>query len=318
MRKYNNSLKYKDINYNVYSTNLSNMMEYIYLMSNELNINETNSDSLSNLNKLAIQQLCVIIEDHLNKKFLCLNKKMDIHLFSEDAHFDDGDYTFKLPKIDYSIHKLQIEFCSILCQMYNITHLNNNFTIYDYTGFEININIPIGYYKVDQLIEFLDTELNRKSKQQMFSISKNEISRRIIIEDPNKKIFTLNFPDTSDLNYLLGFQHYRYEMNSKYVSENPIQLETLFDVYFLKIYLNSLDISDVQSSTVHGEHFSYVYSNTLDYKYGLRIKNENVKDVELSNNYEYDETFKIQIYFKNRQKYREFVDFAIKIKIFLN
>jgi len=189
------------------------------------------------------------------------------HFFSNDAQLSSGKYTFKFD-ID-NINSLSLTSIRLDCNIYNITELNNKFSVFE-NGDIITINIPFGYYTVDVLLKTMADLLNNQSTNKWtYSLKRNLVKNKVYIECSSKDLpyinFNIQFEDTTEfssysLREILGFAQNEYSNNNLYVSENH-PIDNVFDQFFLKLFLNDKEISRFTSTN---PNFSYFHSFHVD------------------------------------------------------
>jgi hypothetical protein len=190
------------------------------------------------------------------------------HFFSKDAILSSGKYTFHFD-IE-NINSISLSSIRLDCNLYNITEINNKFSVYENGSDHFVVIIPFGYYTIDVLLQTISDIMNQESlNKYKYTIIRNTTKNKIYVEcnssDSMPCTFNLKFEDTSkfssySLQEILGFDKNEYNNNNLYVSENhPIQ--NVFDQFFLKLFINDKEISRYTSSN---QNFSYFHSFHID------------------------------------------------------
>jgi hypothetical protein len=190
------------------------------------------------------------------------------HFYSTDASFQQGKYNFAV-----NINNIKsIDFClfQLDCNIYNINEANNKFHIFEQKH-KINVSLPVGYYKFDDLLTNITDILNATSvNKYKYHIYNNPIKNKVYFtcKNPADKgcNFNLHFVDrptkTSDvsLREILGFTNIEYTNNNFYVAETYPIRNTMESLY-MKMYVNGKEIRRVLSSS---ESFSYFMQFSID------------------------------------------------------
>lgn len=150
-----------------------------------------------------------------------------VYIFSEDTIFNDGKYNFEMK--DY--FKVKLVSVELLNNLYNITENNNTFEIID-KNIKKLINIPIGCYKLNNLIDSINDKLKSNNIKMSLSPYKNRIS--ITGDTP----FSFNFIENENLfiplRFMLGFNNKEYLNNNNYMS-NKDPVLNIYDNIYIKI-----------------------------------------------------------------------------------
>jgi hypothetical protein len=149
--------------------------------------------------------------------------------------------------------------------MYNITELNNKFTVTENNS-SVQCTIPIGYYNINELLESMTNVLNTNSKHQHeYKITRNKTTNKIYIQ--STKNFNLYFntkkEDPYTLQSLLGFNKNEYLNNNMYVSETQ-PLEDIFNEVFLKVFCNNKEVTKYFTSNTPFSYFHLFHINYDD------------------------------------------------------
>ena len=163
----------------------------------------------------------------LSKYIEPLMSSKKVYIFSEDTIFNDGKYNFEMK--DY--FKVKLVSFELLNNLYNITENNNTFEIID-KNIKKRINIPIGCYKLNDLIDNINDKLKSNNIKMSLSPYKNRIS--ITRDNP----FSFNFIENENLfiplRFMLGFSNKEYLNNNNYVS-NKDPVLNIYDNIYIKI-----------------------------------------------------------------------------------
>ena len=207
------------------------------------------------------------------------------HFFCNDAEYIDGKYKFTLKLPD--IKTIYIHSFKFNDNLYNITEYNNSIKISE-PNRVIEFKIPIGYYKIESLIEKIKNLLNEKSEYE-YSIFINDIKNKVYITCKELDYFNIEFESDDDnicLGTLLGFNKKEYFQNNMYISENNITNKNLNDVY-LKIFINNKELVKYTTTKNNFNYFDYYKLNTVlgdtfykTYCSKDLYKLENVKNIE--------------------------------------
>jgi hypothetical protein len=189
------------------------------------------------------------------------------HFFSKDAQLLSGKYIFKF-NMD-NINSLALTAFKLDCNIYNITELNNKFSIFE-NGDVFTVSIPFGYYNLDVLLSTISDLLNSESPNKYtYILKRNKIKNKVYIECTSNNMmpcsFNIMFEDTREfasysLQEILGFSQNEYNNNNLYVSENH-PIDNIFDQFFIKLFINDKEISRFSSTT---PNFSYFHSFHVD------------------------------------------------------
>jgi len=174
--------------------------------------------------------------------------------------------------------------------MYNINEYNNQFAIYENDN-HILINIPIGYYKIEELVNTIEILLNKMSinkyrykvfhdhfKNKVFftCTSRDEIPVNFILLFQNRDIYT-------PLHKMLGFKLLEYSGNNIYVSENHAK-ENIFDNIYIRMFLDNKEVCKyiMSNGCSYFECFNLNYGN--HFGKGFDIKNEEIDAFDMFEN----------------------------------
>jgi hypothetical protein len=213
-----------------------------------------------------------------------VNEKNDImtsyHLISSDSHFEDGVYNFKIEC--NNIKSIYLTRFWMECNMYNINEFNNQFYVYE-NDIKIKINIPIGYYKIQELVNTIEILLNKfsinKLKYQVFHDHfKNKVFFTCTSREDIPTNFILMFENQNKytpLHKMLGFKLLEYSGNNMYVSEYHAK-ENIFDNIYLRVFLENKEVCKyiMSNGSSYFECFNLNYSN--HFGKGFDIKNEDI------------------------------------------
>jgi hypothetical protein len=191
------------------------------------------------------------------------------HFFSSDAGLDSGRYTFPV-----EMNKVtSITMCGfeLDCNIYNVTESNNKFYIEEGNN-RVQISLPIGYYKFDDLCSAMTRALNVASPNKFeYTVSRNVHKNKTYFQCHTKSAnFNVGFfgdpsPQLS-LREILGFKTNIYMNNNIYVSEtHPIT--SVCNNLFVKLYLGDKEVPRVKSSRPSFSYFQALHVN-LDKHFG--------------------------------------------------
>jgi len=263
----NENLK-QEINNN-YSSNehfiQQNPIEQVQEVKKE-QVQEVKKEQVQKVKKEQVQELKVqkVQEEQVKK---C------IYIFSEDTVFNDGKYNFEMK----DCYKVKLVSFELLNNLYNITENNNAFEITD-KNIKKLVNIPIGCYKLNDLIETINDKLTQSNIKMILSTYKNRIS--INSDSP----FSLNFIENENLfiplRFMLGFNNKEYLNNNNYVS-NKDPILNIYDNIYLKID-STYDNFNIKSSQNFKFYERIVFDqlNTFGQDISSVIKNSNFIDNE--------------------------------------
>ena len=193
------------------------------------------------------------------------------HFFSSDSALEHGRYTF--PINIQNIKSANLLSVKVNCNIYNITESNNKINAYEQNN-KIPIAIPIGYYKLDDLLLTLSDALSANSvNKNIYQVTHNRIKNKIhlkcISTSQRPCQFTLQFVNTTlpnqhsshfSIKDILGFTKDEYTNNNMYVSEkHPI--DNVLDDLYLKVFLNNKELPRFTSSK---QSFSYFETFHID------------------------------------------------------
>jgi hypothetical protein len=189
------------------------------------------------------------------------------HFFSKDAQLLSGKYIFKFDMDN--INSLALTSFKLDCNIYNITELNNKFSVFE-NGDIFTVSIPFGYYNLDVLLTTISDLLNNESPNKYtYILKRNKIKNKVYIECTSNNMmpcsFNIMFEDTREfssysLQEILGFSQNEYNNNNLYVSENH-PIDNIFDQFFIKLFINEKEISRFSSTS---PNFSYFHSFHVD------------------------------------------------------
>jgi hypothetical protein len=143
------------------------------------------------------------------------------------------------------------------------------------------INIPIGYYSINDLLKCL----NKLLKHNDFDIEvyKDNIKNKIIFKytlSTNSSIVSnfgicfiqnnSNIYNNYSLGEILGFKKTEYINNSYYISENN-PIDNIYDDLFLKIFINDKEITKY-NTTKHNFSYFEVISMDMEKSFGKSLK----------------------------------------------
>jgi len=190
------------------------------------------------------------------------------HFFSKDASLVSGKYMFKFDCANIS--SIAIKDFNFSCNVYNITELNNKFTVTE-KATRTQISLPLGYYKIDELVHAIEDTLNTISPNKLIyqvslSPNKNKISFKCS-KDTIPHNFNIQFPKetrnvrfTYSLQEILGFKMGDYMNNSFYISEYHPN-DNLLENVMVKIFLDGYEVSRYASSN---QSFGYFERFSID------------------------------------------------------
>lgn len=227
------------------------------------------------------------------------------HFYSEDADFKSGKYYYRY--ILKNVKSLALQSIKIVCNIYNINEYNNKFYIV-YDNCKQLINIPIGYYSINNLIQCLNKLLITDNENVKIEVFKDHIKNKIIFNSSTiSNKFEIRFIHNNQniynnytLQEILGFKNTEYINNSYYISEsNPIN--NIYDDLFLKIFINDKELHKYNTTK---DNFSYYEIIPIDMEksFGKSIKytphtidpydiyeniNINTISFQFNNNYKY-------------------------------
>lgn len=156
-----------------------------------------------------------------------------LYLFSEDSLFKDGEYKFEFRRKNITnLHFVSFE---ILNNLYNVTENNNIIEISEKTNKKI-INIPVGCYKLKDLIQCLEKSIIDKCKSNNIKITHDTYKNQISIKGDGA--FSMNFIENENLfiplRFIMGFDKKDYMNNNLYLtSQHPIC--NIYDNIYIKI-----------------------------------------------------------------------------------
>ena len=192
------------------------------------------------------------------------------HFFSKAKNVKNENkslYTF--PFFLNNVNCINLQEISINCNIYNIDE-NINYFIIDYQNESRNILIPIGFYKIDQLLNCITNLLNNEFKTTSFKVYKNIIKNKIHFTlNENESTFNIMF--NTSLNKILGFNNSEYKNNNVYVSEN-FPINNLFDTLFLKLYINNQSLDKYTSFSNEIPSYFNLFGIDMEYYYGKNYK----------------------------------------------
>lgn len=254
---------------------------------------EKHKEMLKNVNSNKIKMsknICLQTEKNdINKHEFKEKKKHEeimtsYHLISNDAHFLNGSYNFKIDT--NKIKSIHLNRFWMACNMYNINEYNNHFSIYENEQ-KININIPIGYYKIDDLVNTIEILLNKYSINKLkykvfhdnfknkvfFSCTKDDIPFNFILIFENQNLYT-------SLNKILGFKLLEYSGNNIYVSENHSR-ENIFDNIYLRMFLDDKEVCKyiMSNGSSYFECFNLNYGNYFGKGFDIKKEETDVFDI---------------------------------------
>ena len=121
----------------------------------------------------------------------------------------------------------------MLNNLYNITENNNTFEITD-KNIKKRINIPVGCYKLNDLIDNINDRLKHNNNNIKMTLSKYKNRININSDTP----FSFNFIENENLfiplRFMLGFNNKEYLNNNNYVS-NKDPVLNIYDNIYIKI-----------------------------------------------------------------------------------
>jgi hypothetical protein len=268
-----------------------------------------NNDKKHKSNKRYVNKYTMIENDRLENDKLVHNKlgnennsKVNfITFFSDDANFIDNKYNYDINISN--LKSINLESINLLYDMYNITNYNNKFYLLE-GSYKHLINIPIGFYTIDKLLEVITKTINyvsaNKNKDYKYLIYKNRIKNKVYIScdwiksknidkennDKDTKLYemikdksNLDFGiifisnNTSQINYslceILGFNKYEYINNNVYVGENS-PIENIYQNIYFKIFINDKEIERYYTTKDTFSYYDKINYN-LQEEYGYRI-----------------------------------------------
>jgi hypothetical protein len=156
-----------------------------------------------------------------------------LYLFSEDSLFKDGEYTFEFRR--KNIKNLHLESLEILNNLYNVTENNNTIEISEKNNKKI-VNIPVGCYKLEDLIQCLETSIMDKCKSNNIKVTHDTYKNQISIKGDGP--FSMNFIENENLfiplRFIMGFDKKNYMNNDIYLtSQHPVC--NIHDNIYIKI-----------------------------------------------------------------------------------
>lgn len=257
----------------------------------ELNIKEL---ELKNKNKLPNDKNIdtknkLIQTDQQSETNEMLNEIMtSYHLISSDSYFQNGNYNFKVECNNIkSIHLIRFW---MECNMYNINEFNNLFYIYE-NDIKIKINIPIGYYKIKELVNTIEILLNKYSINKLkYVVFHDHLKNKVFFTCTSREDFPINFMlmfenqnKYTPLHKMLGFKLLEYSGNNMYVSENHAK-ENIFDNIYLRMFLENKEICKyiMSNGSSYFECFNLNYGQYFGK--GFDTKNEDIDVFDMFEN----------------------------------
>jgi hypothetical protein len=249
----------------------------IVQLENKVSIENTNTSNITNKSNE------INIKNNKNNEIMT-----SYHLISNDSYFENGTYKFKV-ECD-KIKSINLIRFWMQCNMYNINEYNNKFYIYE-NDYKITINIPIGYYKIEELVNTIEILMNKfsinKLKYKVFRDQfKNKVFFTCFTRDDIPLNFILMFENQNlytSLNKILGFKLLEYSGNNIYVSENHVQ-ENIFDNIYLRLFLDDKEVCKyiMSNGSSYFECFNLNYGNYFGK--GFDIKNEDMDAFDMFEN----------------------------------
>lgn len=175
------------------------------------------------------------------------NKLEQAPLEASYLHFFN-DNTFKINEKCKSIVFKQFNFFN---NFYNITEHNNQFELMDISKYKIQI--PIGNYNLESLLESLQKQINIKTKSN-YKLTYNQQKNRIVISNNNS--FEIKF-NTGCLKDILGFSKIEYMNNNSYTSDTCTQLNWI-DTIYIVCSINNIPLNKYKTNC------NFEYSICLD------------------------------------------------------
>ena len=179
-----------------------------------------------------------------------------------------------------NIKSLSLQSIKIVCNIYNINEHNNNFYIL-YENKKQLINIPIGYYSINDLLKCLNILLKNNNFE--IEVYRDNIKNKIIFKynlSQNSSIINnfgicfipnnTNIYNNYNLGEILGFKKTEYINNSYYISEN-YPIDNIYDDIFLKIFINDKEITKFNTSKNNFSYFE-VISVDMQKSFGKSLK----------------------------------------------
>jgi len=178
------------------------------------------------------------------------NVKQDItreslYLFSEDSLFKDGEYKFEFRR--KNIKNLNLQSFEIFNNLYNVTENNNTIEISEKNN-KKSINIPVGCYNLEDLIQCLEKNIVDKCNSNI-KITHDKYKNLISIKGDGP--FSMNFIENENLfiplRFILGFDKKDYMNNNIYLtSQHPVC--NIYDNIYIKITKNYAHIFNTKWS----------------------------------------------------------------------
>ena len=216
--------------------------------------------------------------EHTTKLEQITKTMTSYHLVSADASINDGLYSFNVDcKKIQSLHLVRFW---MECNLYNVNEYNNRFHVME-ADMRISISIPIGYYKISELVNAIELLLNKRSlnkyKYQVYHDNfKNKVFFICTTRDDVPVNFIIAFENQekhTSLHKMLGFNYTEYSGNNIYVSENFTK-ENIFDNIYLRLYLDNMEVCKYLTSNGssyfecfslnYGEYFGKGYESKRD------------------------------------------------------
>lgn len=207
--------------------------------------------------------------------------------FSEDSIFTNGEYKFELRR--KNIKNISLKSFQIMNNLYNITDHNNIIEISE-KGIKKTINIPIGCYKIPELIETFEKTLEEKCKSNI-KLNYNKIKNQISLKGDGP--FSFSFIENDNifipLRFMLGFDKKEYINNNTYLTNNPPVLN-IYDNIYIKITskeYSSLFNKKYSTDFNFYEHISFKYLDTFSQDISVNINNNilidnaNIDDISM-------------------------------------
>jgi hypothetical protein len=215
------------------------------------------------MNNLVLQQLHQIFESKSSKQHdntsLATQKRSFYkyeRLFSKDAQFQDGKYTFNY--LLKNVKSINLQDFHYYADFYNIDSTSDVFTIL-YNRKEYNIHLKHGYYCLSNLLSSL-TEIINKETKGSFNINRCMISNRVSISNMEQTCFGIKFSngeDPTSLKQMLGFDKIEYVNNCMFVAESPPMLCDTRTLY-IGILANDQFVSKYDTSNPGFDYFESV------------------------------------------------------------
>jgi len=229
---------------------------------------------LDALNKAAKKQF-EFLESSKQKSIVLKKQAYQIHLYSQDAKYQDGQCHFE--KVLNNVSSISLKKLRLCCNIYNITDLNNKIEIGE-QGTSFIVTLPTGYYSIENILYCMTELFTKHSPNKLsYKASLNFVKHRIHISCINGNEpcqFTLKFIESGmgvPMKKLLGFNKSEYRSNNLYVSEN-MPIYNILNSLYMKLYVNNIEINKIMCSNTF-TYFEEINIDLTDYfgKYYLHI-----------------------------------------------